>query len=123
MKFSSTFVIISSSTLAAAFAPIGGEILYMIDLFFAVLMHYLEKEAARGGWGGMGREFFATLGGFVGGFYRCIRQCANNGQWAMDINNLQRRSPRAPAVASIIVLARCIPCRGSSIFTLAVDLE
>lgn len=51
MKFSSTFVIISSSTLAAAFAPIGGEILYMIDLFFAVLMHYLEEEAAGGGHG------------------------------------------------------------------------
>jgi hypothetical protein len=121
MKFSSTFVIISSSTLAAAFAPIGGEILYMIDLFFAVLMHYLEKEAARGGWGGMGREFFATLGGFVGGFHRCIRQCPNNGQWAMDIPPKEEPS-RQPSL-SIIVLARCIPCRGSSIFTLAVDLE
>ena len=81
MKFSSTFVIISSSTLAAAFAPIGGEILYMIDLFFAVLMHYLEEEAAGGGaWG----ESFLQHMGFVGVFVVFGNaQIMGNGQWIL----------------------------------------
>ena len=73
MKFSSTFVIISSSTLAAAFAPIGGEILYMIDLFFAVLMHYLEEEAAGGGaWGESFLQHLGVSWGFL--WYSAMRK-------------------------------------------------